>query len=509
MSSIARGERLSFLHIVENPREGHADIYYCLPLPDGWEQHRRKFFRIPIDAPPWSPGERPFWVELATSPRPRGIPDQRSTCQASESSRFYSHYVQHPDVLILAVDREVTIGSTEPRRIVLHSHCGTQNLRPTVIHHRTQHRPQIPQTEDPDTSFLNAQRVATRRLARNATDPSGVGFRTPHHMRRRGTLDLVVLETPRPDGGISVRFIEHWESRSSGNRTTTNDRVIAVVDFELDSALEPAAWYYRISEHRVGSENRFRADFYYAARNLTVRTRIRHLNPFAGAARRLDLGVGIISNATTWTDVPHIDIRFKQLPFHAVKRADYVGSYPEYDRHLPRTEPFSSPFNIQNVHPQRLGSDVADRLLIDLTIGMIPVLGDVVDLGELVLALSTGRDRWGEEVTSAEIALMGLAAILPFVTSSSVRRLGREAQSRLSDANATLRRTWGSAENFLEHYRPGLLRHLRGSRRSLNALLEELRAGSRSSREAFLRATSAVTSMTGVRHPELARALDL
>jgi hypothetical protein len=64
------------------------------------------------------------------------------------------------------------------------------------------------------------------------------------------------------------------------------------------------------------------------------------------------------------------------------------------------------------------------RMGTDATIGLIPVVGDAVDLLELGWAAMTGRDRWGQQVGLLDIALMGIGAALPFVSSQTVRRLG-------------------------------------------------------------------------------------
>lgn len=46
---------------------------------------------------------------------------------------------------------------------------------------------------------------------------------------------------------------------------------------------------------------------------------------------------------------------------------------------------------------------------------MYPDRWDVLDIGELVLATSTGEDFWGRQVTVEEKVLLGLSAILVFL----------------------------------------------------------------------------------------------
>ncbi|HEX7903426.1 MAG TPA: hypothetical protein VF487_06080 [Chitinophagaceae bacterium] len=57
----------------------------------------------------------------------------------------------------------------------------------------------------------------------------------------------------------------------------------------------------------------------------------------------------------------------------------------------------------------------------DLNIGMIPVLGDLVDIGEFLYALFTDKDKWGRKVTTEEKVMMGIGALLPFVSSAVLK----------------------------------------------------------------------------------------
>lgn len=65
------------------------------------------------------------------------------------------------------------------------------------------------------------------------------------------------------------------------------------------------------------------------------------------------------------------------------------------------------------------------KLGTDLGIGMVPVFGDLADLADFGKALVTGSDKWGDEVGTFELALMGLGVLIPVVGSGVVRRAGR------------------------------------------------------------------------------------
>jgi hypothetical protein len=91
-----------------------------------------------------------------------------------------------------------------------------------------------------------------------------------------------------------------------------------------------------------------------------------------------------------------------------------------------------------------------EKMFADVAIGMIPVVGDLVDIGEFIYALGSGRDRWGEKVTQTDLLLMGVGAaigLIPFLggIGSAARRLGRGAL-KLADAA----RTWGKTVEKLE-----------------------------------------------------------
>ncbi len=79
--------------------------------------------------------------------------------------------------------------------------------------------------------------------------------------------------------------------------------------------------------------------------------------------------------------------------------------------------------NIQYVAPTDLPR-MLTHIAVDVGVGLIPVVGDLVDIAEVMQAAVTGRDHWGDRVSTFELALMTLGAILPFVGNRTVRTLG-------------------------------------------------------------------------------------
>lgn len=74
-------------------------------------------------------------------------------------------------------------------------------------------------------------------------------------------------------------------------------------------------------------------------------------------------------------------------------------------------------------------------LIIDVSLGFIPIVGDAADVAELVIALMTGRDRWGRPVTGFDLVMMTIGAAAPMISSRALLVGGDVAFGRsLNDA---------------------------------------------------------------------------
>lgn len=60
-------------------------------------------------------------------------------------------------------------------------------------------------------------------------------------------------------------------------------------------------------------------------------------------------------------------------------------------------------------------------ILCDVAVGVVPYLGTSVDVAEFLYALETGEDKWGQPVATWQLALMGIAASVPFVSGSALK----------------------------------------------------------------------------------------
>jgi len=71
---------------------------------------------------------------------------------------------------------------------------------------------------------------------------------------------------------------------------------------------------------------------------------------------------------------------------------------------------------------------------IDTAIGVIPVVGDLVDIAEFTYGVFTGYDRWGRSLSKGDLALMGIGALLPFVSGGLLKGAARLGKALNRDA---------------------------------------------------------------------------
>lgn len=77
----------------------------------------------------------------------------------------------------------------------------------------------------------------------------------------------------------------------------------------------------------------------------------------------------------------------------------------------------------------------------DVAIGAIPIVGDVVDIGEFLYAFHSGKDKWGFDVNALELTLMGILALVPFLSSGLAKAAKANTTfGRLSDRTPLITR---------------------------------------------------------------------
>ncbi|KTD23003.1 Uncharacterised protein [Legionella lansingensis] len=77
---------------------------------------------------------------------------------------------------------------------------------------------------------------------------------------------------------------------------------------------------------------------------------------------------------------------------------------------------------------------------LDLAVRFVPALGDVVDIAEFVKGWYSGRDLYGRKLSSTEIAILGIGALLPFAASGTARSVSalRRSFGRRAEKAAAL-----------------------------------------------------------------------
>ena len=97
------------------------------------------------------------------------------------------------------------------------------------------------------------------------------------------------------------------------------------------------------------------------------------------------------------------------------------------------------PDSHQWIDTSDLASTVATTTF-DVSVGMIPIVGDLVDIAEFVWALANDNDRWGRRVSTFDKVVMGIGAIIgliPFLGGvGSLLRGGGRASVKIAEAAA-------------------------------------------------------------------------
>ncbi len=98
----------------------------------------------------------------------------------------------------------------------------------------------------------------------------------------------------------------------------------------------------------------------------------------------------------------------------------------------PRREP-----QIQYAPPT--GGQSVALAVADTATSLIPLVGDAADLAELGKALATGSDRHGRPVSAFDMAVLGIAALIPLASAGALRAAGRSTRgaARTLDELAT------------------------------------------------------------------------
>ncbi len=76
-------------------------------------------------------------------------------------------------------------------------------------------------------------------------------------------------------------------------------------------------------------------------------------------------------------------------------------------------------------YAQPTGGQSVALAVADTATSLIPLVGDAADLAELGKALATGTDRHGRPVSAFDMAVLGIAALIPLASAGALRAAGR------------------------------------------------------------------------------------
>lgn len=145
-------------------------------------------------------------------------------------------------------------------------------------------------------------------------------------------------------------------------------------------------------------------------------------------------------------------LQILELPYP--EQVPEQGSHIDVDHYFSLGATYHEPTKIEHLSASEELETLLATTAVDIGIGMIPIVGDIVDIGEFALAMFTGKDRWGREVTTTDKVLMGLGALvglLPFVGGlGSVARGAGKAGARLAMTIAEFARKTGKSVEHLE-----------------------------------------------------------
>lgn len=123
----------------------------------------------------------------------------------------------------------------------------------------------------------------------------------------------------------------------------------------------------------------------------------------------------------------------------AVARATFVYSRKVAHEDVPR-QGASLDFDAKTHHrhelPDRTSVSSMVQMMIEVPLSFVPIIGDLYELGQLAFMTATGRDFWGNRVTSNEIIVYGTLAAVS-VGATAYVRMGRSS-ARLSEELARI-----------------------------------------------------------------------
>lgn len=107
--------------------------------------------------------------------------------------------------------------------------------------------------------------------------------------------------------------------------------------------------------------------------------------------------------------------------FFEIYETDKIANVPRQGERFNEVKSYwqrINPKSIPIIQPIILSPELT---ALDLAVRFVPAIGDVVDIAEFAKGWYSGRDLYGRKLSSTEIAILGIGALLPFAASGAAR----------------------------------------------------------------------------------------
>lgn len=268
--------------------------------------------------------------------------------------------------------------------------------------------------------------------------PNGVVIR---HLATGAALTLRNLLPRDPDVGFAYSFDHEAGKRRRDGRLIFDhflhlritrgigvrfDRPLTSDDPEKGKFIDPLEWMDRLAAHAQTLDRERRA------RALSVPMGGGAPPQVAYIAERLEsLAEGYLSDLREVFGEDFMTRAIPEPPRHGLALRDMADARffrLEIARTAADLPPFGAPFRVDRDIAGRefkyyLAKDLMTKeesarqqreqalLVVEMALGMVPIIGDAIDLADLALAATTGCDRNGKPVGGLQLAVMGLVCI--------------------------------------------------------------------------------------------------
>ena len=117
-----------------------------------------------------------------------------------------------------------------------------------------------------------------------------------------------------------------------------------------------------------------------------------------------------------------------RLGYHALWQVEYIHQIPPLGAPVEPGPGWRRLDRVKRIPNPEEEALAREQSVFDVIVGFIPIVGDAVDIAELLYGLVTGEDKWGNPLGAGDLALLGIGAVLPFVGGSAVRGARRLVQ---------------------------------------------------------------------------------